>query len=48
MQIYEHIKETGKILDNVVFKINNALNNGLHFDRKYIDPKRDIQPTNKP
>ena len=47
-KIYEHIKETGKILDNVVFKINNAISNGLHFDRKYIDPKRNIHTTNKP
>ena len=46
-KVYEHLKDTAKILDNIVFKINNALDNGFHFDRDYIEPERNFQPLKK-
>ena len=41
-KVYEHLKETAKVLDNVVFKINNAIRDGLHFDRVYLEPERNF------
>ncbi len=37
---YDHLKETVKVLDNIVFKINNAIDNDFHFDRIYLKPER--------
>ena len=39
-KIYGYLKETAKVLDSVVFKINNAIAAGFHFDRKYLQPER--------
>ena len=41
-RIYEHLIETGKILDNVVHKINTAIEDGYHFNRKHIEPEREF------
>lgn len=46
-KVYEHLKETAKVLDNVVFKINNAIDNGFHFDRDYLEPDRNFLPMKK-
>lgn len=46
-KIYEHMKETAQILDHVVFKINSAIDNGTHFNRNYLEPKRDFLPLDK-
>lgn len=46
-KVYVHLKETAKILDKVVFKINNAIENGFHFDRDYLEPERNFLPINK-
>ena len=43
-KVYEYIKETANVLNNIVFKINNALDNGIHFNRSYIEPERDFHP----
>ena len=45
-KVYKHLKVTAKILDNVVFKINNAIDNGFHFDRAYLEPERNFHPMN--
>jgi len=46
-KIYEHLKETAQVLDSVVFKINSAIDNGIHFDRNYLEPERDFLPMDK-
>jgi len=46
-KVYEHLKATAKILDNVVFKISNAIDNGFHFDRDYLEPDRNFHPMNR-
>ena len=46
--LYGHLKKTAEELDNVVFKINNAIDNGLHFDRSYLEPERDFLPLKDP
>ncbi len=43
-KIYEHLLETANILDNIVYKINRAIDSGSHFDRNYIEPERDFHP----
>ena len=45
-KVYEHLQETAKVLDNVVYKINNAIDNGFHFDRDYLEPGRNFYPLN--
>lgn len=44
---YEHLLTTGKVLDNVVHKINKAIDDGFHFDRKYIEPEREFHAMNE-
>lgn len=39
-KIYGYLKETAQVLDKVVFKINNAIAAGFHFDRQYLQPER--------
>lgn len=39
-KIYEHLQETSKVLDNIVFKIHNAIDTGVHFNRGYLEPDR--------
>jgi len=46
-RIYEHLIETGKILDNVVHKINTAIDDGYHFNRQHIEPEREFHPMEK-
>ena len=46
-KVYIHLKETAKTLDNVVVKINNAIEHGFHFNRDYIEPERNFHPINK-
>ncbi len=41
-KIYEYLKETARVLDNVVFKITNAIDNGFHFDRQYLEPDKSV------
>lgn len=36
-KIYEHLKETSQLLDTVVIKINNAIENRAHFDREFFN-----------
>jgi light-regulated signal transduction histidine kinase (bacteriophytochrome) len=43
-KIYDHLLETAKILDTIIYKINHAIENGSHFDRTYLEPERDFQP----
>ena len=43
-KIYHHLMDTAKVLDNIVFKINNAIEQGFHFDRNYLEPERDFHP----
>ena len=43
-KVYEHIKQTANVLNNIVFKINDALDNGIHFNRSYLEPERDFHP----
>jgi PAS domain-containing protein len=43
-KIYHHLLDTARVLDNIVFKINNAIEQGFHFDRNYLEPERDFQP----
>lgn len=45
-KIYDHLLETANVLDTIVFKINNAIDNGAHFDRNYLEPERDFEPMN--
>ncbi|MCK5700348.1 MAG: hypothetical protein KAI29_04320, partial [Cyclobacteriaceae bacterium] len=40
--IYEHLKETSQILDNVVIKINDAIDSRLHFDRNFFEQKESL------
>lgn len=42
--LYEHLKSTAKVLDDVIHKINNAIDSRIHFDREYVDPERRIRP----
>ncbi len=44
---YEHLKATGKVLDNVVHKINTAIDEGFHFNRQYLEPEREFHPMEK-
>ena len=46
-KIYTHLKETAQILDNVVVRINAAIDQGFHFDRNYLEPEREFEPMNK-
>jgi len=46
-KVYEYLKDTAKILDKVVYKINSAINNGFHFDRAYLEPERNFHPMKK-
>jgi PAS domain-containing protein len=43
-KVYEHLVATAKILDNIVYRINNAIDQGFHFDRNYLEPEREFQP----
>jgi PAS domain-containing protein len=43
-KIYIHLLATAKVLDNIVYRINNAIDQGFHFDRNYLEPERDFQP----
>lgn len=43
-KIYNHLLDTAKVLDTIIYKINHAIKNGSHFDRKYLEPERDFQP----
>ena len=38
-KIYEHIKETALKLDDVVIKINNAIDSRMHFSRDFFNHK---------
>ncbi len=42
--LYEHLKSTANVLDEVIHKINNAIDSRIHFDREYVDPERRIRP----
>ncbi len=43
-KIYEHLKETSLLLDDIVMKINNAIDSGMHFDRNDLEPERNFHP----
>lgn len=43
-KIYEHLKETSLLLDDIVMKINNAIDSGMHFDRHDLEPERNFHP----
>jgi PAS domain-containing protein len=43
-KIYHHLLDTARVLDNIVVRINNAIDQGFHFDRNYLEPERDFQP----
>jgi signal transduction histidine kinase len=43
-KIYDHLLETAEVLDAIIFKINNAIDNGAHFDRNYLEPEREFHP----
>ncbi len=45
-KIYEHLKATSTILDDIVMKINNAIDNGVHFDRHDLEPERNFHAIN--
>lgn len=46
-KIYEHLKDTAQILDGIVMKINNAIENGVHFDRIDLEPERSFHALDK-
>jgi len=46
-QVYEYIKETANVLNDIVFKINDAIDSGVHFNRSYLESYRDFQPMKK-
>jgi len=46
-KIYEHLKNSAQILDGIVFKINDAIQNRFDFDRKYIEPDRAFESIDK-
>ena len=39
-EVIEHLKVTAKTLDDIVFKIHSAIDNGIHFERDYLEPER--------
>lgn len=43
-KIYNHLKTTAVVLDNVVFKINDALEKRVHFNREFLEPERKFRP----
>jgi signal transduction histidine kinase len=42
-KIYQHLRETANALDSIIFKINDAIGNRAHFDRKYLEPGRKLE-----
>ena len=46
-KVYDYLKKTAKILDNIVYKINKAIENDFHFDRAYLEPERNFKPLKK-
>lgn len=46
-KIYEHLTKAAQILDGIVFKINDAIQNRFDFDRQYIEPERAFEPVDK-
>ena len=43
-KLYEHLRATAQVLDDVIHKINRAIGSRLDFDREYVDPERKIRP----
>jgi light-regulated signal transduction histidine kinase (bacteriophytochrome) len=43
-RIYEHLIETTKVLDSIVYRINDAIENGSQLDRTLIEPEREFLP----
>ena len=46
-QVYEYFKETANVLNDIVFKINNAIDDGVHFNRSYLESYREFEPMKK-
>lgn len=46
-KIYVHLKDTSILLDDIVMKINNAIESGTHFDRHDLEPERNFHAINK-
>ncbi len=47
MVIINHLKETARVLDSIVERINAAIDQGDHFDREYLQPSKYYNPIMK-
>lgn len=45
-KVYQHLLDTAKVLDNIVHRINSAIDQGFHFNRNYLEPEREFHPMN--